>query len=187
MYILWGLGFLVSLLAIALLIPAFLPKTFAVRREVIINRPMDEVFDYLKNLRNQPAFSMWSQLDPAMEKTFRGTDGAAGSVYSWSSQEKNVGMGELEVKAIEANRQIELEIRFTKPFVSNAPTVIEFEAIDAGRTRVMQTYFGKMPYPMNALCRSISKTIGEGMDTSFQNLKRLLEGNAPSTNVGHPQ
>ena len=186
MFILWGLGLLVSVFVIALVVLAFVPTSFTVRREIIINRPTHEVFDYLRNLKNQPAFSMWSQLDPAMEKSFRGTDGTAGSIYAWSSQEKNVGMGELEVKALEANRRIELEIRFTKPFVSADPTVIEFEALDPARTRVMQAYFGKMPYPMNVLCRTISKTIGEGMDTSFQSLKLILEGHAPSTNVGHP-
>jgi uncharacterized protein YndB with AHSA1/START domain len=179
MYILWGVGLLAGGIAIALIVLAFLPKTFTVQREVTIDRPANEVFDYLKDLRNQSEFSMWSQLDPRMDKTFRGTGGTVGSVYAWSSNERNVGIGELEVKALEENRRIELEIRFTKPFVSTDPTVIELESIDTGRTRIMQTYYGKMPYPMNALCPVISKSIGDGMDSTFKNLRRVLDNKTP--------
>ena len=174
-YILWGFSLLAGGIAAALLVIALLPETFTVEREVTIDRPVDEVFDYLSHLRNQPNFSMWSQLDPQMESTFRGTDGTAGSIYAWNSNDSNVGAGELEVIGLEDNRRIELEIRVTRPFVSTDPTIIEFEAIDAGRTSVKQTYFGKMPYPMNALCSVVSTTIGDGMDTTLQNLKRQLE------------
>ncbi len=180
MYLLWGFGLLAGGIAIAMIVLGFLPKTFTVQREVTIDRPANEVFDYLKDLRNQPEFSMWSQLDPQMDKTFRGKDGSVGSVYAWSSNEKNVGIGELEVKGLEENRRIELEIRFTKPFVSTDPTVIELESIGTGRTRIMQTYYGKMPYPMNALCSVIAKTIGDGMDSSFRNLRRVLEDKSGS-------
>lgn len=178
MSMLWAVGLLIFVLVVTLVVFACLPKTFTVRREVTIDRPTQDVFDYLRNLRNQPDFSMWSQIDPRMEKTFRGTDGAVGSIYAWNSTEKNVGIGELEVKALETNRRIELEIRFTKPFVSTDPTVIELESIAPGRTRISQSYFGKIPFPMNALCMVVSKTIGDGMDTSLQNLKRLLESNS---------
>jgi uncharacterized protein YndB with AHSA1/START domain len=180
MFILWGIGLLVGAIAIVLIVLAFLPRTFSVEREVTIARPAIEVYDYLKNLRNQPEFSTWSQLDPKMEKAFRGVDGSVGSVYAWSSNEKNVGIGELEVKSLEKNRRIEFEIRFTEPFVSTNPTVIELESIDTGETRVVQTYYGKMPYPMNALCSAIGKTIGDGMDSSLTNLKRILENRTTS-------
>lgn len=180
MYILWGIGLLASVIAITLIVMVLLPRAFTVEREITIARPAKEVYDYLKNLRNQPEFSTWSQLDPKMEKAFRGVDGSVGSVYAWSSNEKNVGIGELEVKSLEKNRRIEFEIRFTKPFVSTNPTVIELESIDNGETRIMQTYYGNLPYPMNALCSVIAKTIGDGMDSSLTNLKRVLENRKSS-------
>lgn len=174
-YVVWGLSILLGVIIVALAVVALLPRTFTVQREVTIDQPVGEVFAYIRNMRNQPEFSTWSQLDPKMDKSFRGDDGEVGSVYAWSSSEENVGVGELEVTSIDEDRRIELQIRFAKPFVSSDPTVIEFEAIDPGQTKVKQTYFGKIPFPMNAFCSIASRTIGDGMDASFQNLKRLLE------------
>jgi len=70
------LGIIVLLLVVAL----FVKKEYAVEREIAINKPKQEVFDYVKFLKNQDNFSVWAQTDPNMKKDFRGTDGTVGVV-----------------------------------------------------------------------------------------------------------
>jgi hypothetical protein len=67
-------------------------------RESSINKPKQEVFNYLRLLKNQDNFSHWASMDPAMQKNWRGVDGTVGFVSSWKSDKKEVGSGEQEIK-----------------------------------------------------------------------------------------
>ena len=51
------------IIAIPLVIALFVKKDYAVEREIIINRPASEVFDYVKYLKNQNNFSKWATMD----------------------------------------------------------------------------------------------------------------------------
>lgn len=83
MKILKGLLILiVVLLAAVLIIALFVKKDYQLQRSVVINRPIDTVFNYIKYLKNQDHYSVWNKLDPAMAKSYKGTDGAVGFVYS---------------------------------------------------------------------------------------------------------
>ena len=72
----------------------------------------DEVFDYVKYLKNQDNFSKWASMDPDMQKTYRGTDVTVGFVSAWASDNPDVGVGEQEIKAITAGQRIDFELRF---------------------------------------------------------------------------
>ncbi|WP_254500404.1 hypothetical protein, partial [Salmonella enterica] len=67
-------------------------------REITINKSRQEVYDYIKYLKNQNNFSKWAKMDPAMKTEFRGTDGTVGFVSAWESAKKDVGKGEQEIK-----------------------------------------------------------------------------------------
>jgi uncharacterized protein YndB with AHSA1/START domain len=165
----------VIVVAVPFIVAAFLPREFVVERQIVINRPKSDVFDYVRHLQNQPAFSMWSQIDPKMIKTFRETDGQVGSVYAWDSEEQNVGVGEMEIKRIIEDDRIDFEIRFQKPFQSIDPVFMTTETVSNNETQVKHVYQGKLGYPFNLLCSSISHTVGDGMETTLKNLKTILE------------
>lgn len=59
-----------GIIVLALLIALFLPKEYAIEREIIINQPKDIVFNYVKLLKNQDNFSVWFSKDPAIKKPF---------------------------------------------------------------------------------------------------------------------
>lgn len=65
---------IISLVVIVLIIAAFVPSEFKVEREVTINKPLTEVFDYVKYLKNQENYSVWSKIDPNMKREFTGVD-----------------------------------------------------------------------------------------------------------------
>ncbi len=94
-----------GILALLLLIGLFVKKSYAVKREVIIQKPLTTVFGYIKLLKNQDDFSVWAKLDPDMKKEFKGIDGTPGFLSAWDSQNKNAGKGEQEIlKVVEGER-----------------------------------------------------------------------------------
>lgn len=81
-------------IAIPLVVALFVKKDYVVEREISINKPSQEVFDYVKYLRNHDYFSKWASMDPNMKKTYSGTIGQVGFVSAWESEDKEVGVGD---------------------------------------------------------------------------------------------
>lgn len=140
-----------AIIAIPLILALFVKKEYSVEREVTINKPKQEVFEYIKYLKNQNNFSKWANMDPAMRKEFRGTDGTVGFVSAWDSDKKDVGKGEQEITKIDEGNRIDYEIRFIKPFESVAPAYMITEAAPGNQTKVKWGFTGRMPYPMNVM------------------------------------
>lgn len=58
---------LLSILGLALLVliaAFFVPRELNVEKSVMINRPVEEVFEYVKMLKNQNSFSVCMTIDP---------------------------------------------------------------------------------------------------------------------------
>ena len=163
------------LIAVPLIVGLFVRTDFAVEREVIINKPKDDVFNYVRYLRNHDNFSKWASMDPQMKKDYRGTDGTVGFVSVWESENQDVGKGEQEIKKIIEGERIDVEIRMRSPFKSTDPAYMTTESIGDGQTRVKSGYLGKMNYPTNVLCPFIAEKIGKDMQTGLTNLKAVLE------------
>ncbi|PWT70498.1 MAG: hypothetical protein C5B59_20510 [Bacteroidetes bacterium] len=50
-------------------------------------------------------------MDPNLKKAFSGIDGARGFIYAWTGN-KRAGRGEQEIKRINENNRIDMEVRF---------------------------------------------------------------------------
>jgi hypothetical protein len=74
---------LLVILGIIFIPPLFMNGAYSVERQVTINKSKSELFDYLKILKNQHEYSVWSKLDPNMSQTYKGTDGTVGAIYRW--------------------------------------------------------------------------------------------------------
>lgn len=165
------------IIAIPLIIALFVEKDYAVEREITINKSKQEVFDYVKFLKNQDNFSKWSTMDPNMKKTYRGTDGTVGFVSAWESNDENVGVGEQEIKKIAEGERIDFELRFIKPFEATEPAFMSTETVSENQTKVKWGFSGHMNYPMNImmLFMDFEKMIGDDLQTGLSNLKTVLE------------
>ena len=166
------LGLIATLLLLALVIP----KDIRATKEIVINRPKDQVFDFIKYLRNQQQYSKWASLDPDMKNEFRGTDAAPGFINHWSGNKK-VGEGEQEITAIEEGKAVHTDLRFIKPFRSYAKATMTTEALDANSTKVSWGFESKMNYPMNLmkLFMNMNEMVGKDFALGLSNLKTLLE------------
>lgn len=164
--VLLGLGILIVVL---LIVAAILPKTYQSERQVTINKPKNEVFDYIKYVKNQDNFGVWQLSEPDLKKTYEGTDGTVGFKYSWDG--KKLGKGsQTIVEIVEGEKMVtKLDFGFGEP-----PTA-EFITKDAGagQTTVIWGLSGKSPYPLNIM--SLFFDVGDDFEKGLANLKTVLE------------
>lgn len=166
---------ILSLIVLLLVIALFLKKDYNIVKEVTINKPKAEVYNYVKFLKNQNEFSKWAKMDPNMKKEFRGTDATVGFVSAWEGN-KDVGKGEQEIKKITEGERIDYEVRFIKPWESKMDSYISTEAVGENQTKVKWGISGTMPYPMNLMrLFGMEKSIGNDLQTGLDNLKALQE------------
>lgn len=164
-----------ALAALVLILAAIAKKDFQLEKQVTVNRPRQDVFDYIKLIRNQEKYSVWVMRDPPINITYTGTDGTTGFRSSWTSHDKNVGVGEQEIIKIEEGNRMEVEIRFEKPFKATNHAVTSLVPIDNNQTRVSQLFYGRQKYPMNIMNFMMDKLVGKDMEQNLQNLKKNLE------------
>ncbi len=163
-----------GIIALLFIISFFMKKEHYVRREIIINAPQQEVFDYIKLLKNQDEFNNHAMAGPDRKREFKGTDGTVGYIYSWSG-DKNAGVGEKEIKNIVEGKSIEAEIRFVKPMAATARIIMDTEALSDNQTKVYWNNAGTLKYPINMLIPVMEKSVAKDMDISLSTLKNILE------------
>ena len=164
------------ILAILTIIALVMTGDMIIERSVIINKPLQQVFNYLKLMKNQDNFSVWNMADPNMKKTFMGTDGTVGCTYAWdSSTNKNVGAGEQEILKIEEWKTIEYEIRFKRPMQNVAKAKFAVTAVSADQTTVLWGFYSKSKFPVSIMKTVFQKMLGKDLQKSLGNLKTLLE------------
>jgi len=168
-----GLGF-AGLVALLLVIALFVKKEYTIERQVTINRPVADVFNYVKNIKNQDYYSKWNMADPAKKTTSKGTDGTVGFVYGWNGNDE-VGEGEQEITAITKNQKIETELRFKRPMESTAQAYMITKPAATSGTAVTWGMHGESAYPMNLMNFMLDGMLGDDMAESLASLKTNLE------------
>lgn len=173
----WILITIGGIIAIALIMALFIKKEYAVERSIVINKPQAQVFDYVKYLKNQDNYSVWAQMDPAMKKEYRGTDGTVGFVSAWDSENKHVGKGEQEITSIVENERIDYQLRFLEPMESQDHTYLALNAEGDNSTRIVWGFDGKMKYPMNlmTLFMDMEKMLAPDLEKGLVNMKEIIE------------
>lgn len=168
---------LAGIIVLLLITGLFVDGKYAVEREVIINKPKQEVFDFAKYLKNQSQFSVWAKIDPAMKTEFRGEDATVGFVSAWDSENPDAGKGEQKIVKIDEGNRIDYEIHFIEPMESTDFAYLTFAAPDDSITMVKWGFHGKMKYPMNLmlLAMDMEKMLAPDLQNGLNNLKGILE------------
>ncbi len=167
-----------AIIVLLLIIGLFLKKSFSIERETTINQPVQPVFNYIKHIRNQDEYNPWSLMDPGMKKEYRGTDGTVGFISTWeSSKPKGPGKGEQEIKSIEENKKLVVELRFLKPFASVSPAWFITDSISGNLTQVKWGIFCEMKFPMNlmGLFMNFEQVMGKELEKGLAKMKENLE------------
>ena len=164
-----------ALIALVFIAALFMKKKYSISTSILINRPKNDVFNYVKILKNQENYSKWVMADPNVKLNYIGQDGTIGFISQWESDLKNVGIGEQEIIYINENDSYQVEIRFKKPFEGVSQAITTTEAISDNQTKVTTTFLTSTPFPMNVMVPFISKMLKKDMDGNMSRLKANLE------------
>jgi hypothetical protein len=164
-----------GLIALLLIIALLIKKDFSLEKQVIINKSKQEVFNYVKLLKNQEKYSVWVMKDPNIKIVYSGTDGTIGAKSAWESNDRNVGIGEQEIIKMSDGKSFETEIRFKKPFEATSYALTTVTEAGGGQARISSVFSGKQKYPMNIMCLFMDKMVGKDMQKNLENMKNNLE------------
>jgi len=168
---------LIGLFIAFILVASFVvDNQISAERSVIIEKPKEDVFEYISHLKNQDNYSVWSARDPDMRQEFYGTDGTVGFISSWEGDD-NAGKGEQEIVNIVPGERIDFKLRFYEPFESEADAYFVTESVSENRTKVTWGFASSMQRPMNLMLilMNMEEMIGEDYESGLANLKTILE------------
>lgn len=168
---------LALLIVTPLVVALFVKKDYHITREITINKPKHEVFEYIRFLKNQDNYSKWATLDPEMKKSYKGTDGTVGFVSAWESENGKIGVGEQEIITIIEDEKLETKLRFKEPFENEDDASMAVTEVSANETKVAWSFKGAFPYPMNliGLFMDTDKEFGADLEFGLNKLKSILE------------
>jgi uncharacterized protein YndB with AHSA1/START domain len=172
-----GIGLVVLLLGLAVAI-ATRPDTFRVERSAVIDAPPEVVYGYVNDFHQWNRWSPFEKLDPAMTRTYGGTDAGVGAVYSWSGNSQ-AGQGSMSIKASTPGQRIALDLHFQKPMESHALTEFTFQPTPQG-TKVTWAMSGPNTTLGKAisLVASMDKMVGKSFEEGLSSLKTVSEAEA---------
>ncbi|MVZ65144.1 polyketide cyclase [Sphingobacterium sp. DK4209] len=159
-----------GLLALVLIIGLIVPKDFHAGSEIVINKPRQEVFDYVKYIKNQHKFDAWSRKDPNITQAYEGTDGTVGFIYTWKSSK--VGDGKQVISKIDEGKRIDMDLYFNGSDQANK-SYMAVEDAGAGQSKISWVIDGQMPYPWNVM--TLFFDMSKDFDSGLSNLKEILE------------
>src|SRR5690606_28359595 len=162
---------LLVIIAIPFIVALFVPKQFANEGQVVINKPIHEVFDYIKYVKNQDNFGVWQLSDPDMNTTEEGEDGTVGFKYSWDSEK--LGKGAQVITNIVEGERMESDMFFLDFDDRPNKAYISVEEQAPGQTLVKWGISGKTPYPWNLM--SLLHNMDNDFNEGLANLKEILE------------
>lgn len=168
---------LLALIAIIAVVALFVDDEFSVVRKVEIQRSSDDVYEYVKHLKNQDNYSVWQQMDPDMKKSYEGIDGQVGFIAKWDSKNEDVGKGEQEIIKLTEGERIDTEIRFEQPFESTGQSYFLTNSTNNESTMVTWGFNGSMSYPFNLMMLFIDmdEDLGAQLQKGLDQLKEVLE------------
>jgi hypothetical protein len=181
------LGILAAVIILPFLIALSVKEEYQVEREIIIQKPKQEVFDYIRYIKNQDYYSVWNLIDPGMKKEYNGTDGEVGFTSYWESEDDNVGKGSQTITKLTEGERMDIRLVLISPFQAEDDAYMNTEALAENETKVKWGLSGTMKYPMNLmLLMGMEDMIGKQLGEGLENLKNVLE-KQPTPAIAEPE
>ena len=176
--------FLLSVIAVAFILTIVVPTKQKVKRDILINKPVEEVYSYLSRLENFNKWSVWSQNDSSLKNSISGTDGTTGAENHWTGDPELSGEGNMKIITLKLNEKIKYHLSFKQPKPMEAGSDFELESVN-GQTKVTWIFTLETARPWNIfnLFSSLDKKMGVDFEDGLKNLKNILEGKPMDTPV----
>jgi hypothetical protein len=167
---------LLILFGVYILVSLFLPSHVRVERSAIIKAPVPVVFDAVNNFHTWQKWSYWDNIDPQMKSTYEGPESGVGAKHLWSSNDKNVGTGNITIVAVKPNSEILTDLDFEGMGTSHGGWL--FHEVDGGTevTTYMEMDMGFFGRIMGLMMDGM---LGSDFEKTLAGLKKHCESLPP--------
>ena len=151
------------------------PDSFTVRRSIDIKAPAAKLFAMIDDLHAWATWSPYEKKDPAMKRTFSGSQSGKGAVYEWDGN-NTIGKGRMEIIATAPPSKVKIKLDFFKPFEGH--NTAEFTMEPKGdQTVVTWAMYGPSSFVFKVMgvFMSMDNMIGKDFEAGLANLKALAE------------
>ena len=172
-----GIAAVLLLVVLAIAI-ATRPAEYRISRSASIDAPAATVYGQVADFHRWKAWSPWEKLDPAMQTTYAGTNGAPGATYAWKGNDK-VGEGRMTLVEARPSQALGIRVEFLKPFASVSTTRFDF-APQGRATQATWTMEGRNGFTGKAfsLVMNMDKMVGGDFERGLAQLKSVSEAEA---------
>lgn len=183
------LMFLLIVIVGFLVFVATRPAQFRVERSALVNAPAGTVYAQIADFHNWGAWSPWEHLDPAMTRSFSGSEAGNGAVYDWKGNDK-VGQGRMTITDTQPDQSVGIKLEFMKPYQATSITTFALSPEAAG-TRVTWSMEGRNNFVAKAMCvfMNMDKTVGGDFEKGLASLGQVsehLSAAAPADSTATP-
>jgi hypothetical protein len=165
--------FILALVGLFLLAGLVIDKEYTILHSITINKPQQEVFNYVKLFKNQENYSVWVMADPNIKLKYEGVDGTVGAKVSWDGND-DVGSGSQTITKI-TNDRIDVDLHFIRPMEDDQKGATIVKAINATSCTLTEEFYGNDSYPMNTLSFIGKYFIKDAFTKNAENIKKILE------------
>lgn len=152
---------------------AFMPKEFKVTRFVVINAPINMVFEEVNNFNNMQHWSPWKDYDPDMMTKVEGKPGDTIYKYVWSSKMDKVGHGSLTRKQVEKDKTVSNDLLFAD-YNMHSAVDWSFETMPEG-IKAIWTNSGTLPFFTRIMGSKLESLMAPDIEKGLQLLKIYCE------------
>jgi uncharacterized protein YndB with AHSA1/START domain len=178
-FLLIALLVMVGVPASILIAGSMRPANYHVERSATVPAPPDAVYAVLSDFHRFGEWSPWEKLDPGMQKTFEGQNGAVGSSYSWSGNDR-VGAGSMTVTEAQPGKKLAAKMQMNRPYISTSQTYWTLEG-QGNQTKVTWAMDGEsrtLIAKTFTMLMNMDKMIGSNYETGLDQLKSVAEAEA---------
>ena len=173
--ILLGLG---AVIALILIIAAFQPGEFQVKRSLAIAAPPAVLFDQVNDHRKFVVWNPFGKLDPNVKNTFSGPATGVGSVCSWQGN-RQIGAGSATIVESKPGELVRIRMDWKEPMAGVGNTDFTFKP-EGGKTVVTWDMHSTNSYVGKIMClfMNMDKMVGSQFEAGLANLQTLTEAPA---------
>ena len=167
---------LVGVLVVFAGVVAMQPAEFKVERSASFNAAPQAVFENVNNLHKWEQWSPWAKIDPAAKQTYEGPEAGVGAMFSWSSENSEVGVGRMTITESRANELIKMRLDFVAPMQATNTTEFAFKQ-NGNQTVVTWSMSGNKNFIMKAfgLFMNCDKMVGDYFEKGLAQLRTVAE------------
>jgi effector-binding domain-containing protein len=162
---------LLVLVALFLIVAAFLPSKLHIEESMVINKPASLIFRQVNNFKNFTKWSPFQEMDPAMVNTFEGPEMGVGAKNIWTS--KKTGNGSMTILESKPYTKVisSLDIGMT-----GATNYFDFKEEQGGTKVTWGVDFPKLSYPAERYAGLMMPRMMKPVFTKgLENLKKMTE------------